>query len=179
MKIELKTERLIIRNFVSDDWKSYKFVKELKDFFIAKESSPYAVYDSRWPTDDDSILKMAEWMPQHNHHLAICLPSDNTFIGYIFHMDGDNGLGIGYAIHSAYQNNGYGTEAVRGFIDYAFHNMGAKCVLAGTANNNIPSVRLLEKLNFKKVNEHAQSHRQDKQGNPINFIESLYTYSLK
>lgn len=176
----ITTERLNIRNIVSDDLKSDKFVSEYKDFFIDKETSPYALYDTSFPTDEIEIMKMAENMVKNKHHLAICLSSNNTFIGYIFHIDcGNKNLGIGYAIHSAHQNKGYGTEAIRVFADYALKNMGFECVNAGTANNNKPSVRMLEKLNFKKLFEQTQSHRKDEQGNSIEFVESLYSYTGK
>ena len=176
----LETERLVVRSMVADDLQSDRFLSDYVDFFIDKESSPYAIYDVVFPTDENEIIKMAEGMQRNNHHLAICLSSDNTFIGYIFHIDcGNKNLGIGYAIHSVHQNKGYGTEAVRAFIDYALKNMGFENVNAGTANANKPSVRMLEKLNFEKMFEQTQSHRKDEQKNPIEFTESLYSYKLK
>lgn len=173
MKIE--TERLNIRNFTVDDWKSNKFWSELKDFFVDKELSPYAVYDEGYPTSNESIAKMAEWVP--NNHLAVYLSAGDIFIGYIFYIIYEpKKLGLGYAIHSAHQRKGYATEAVRAFIDYVRQNMDITRVDAGVANANIPSVRLLEKLNFSKTLERTQSHRKDEKGNPIEFVETLYSY---
>jgi len=178
MSIEFKSERLNIRSMDSNDWKSQRFVNELKDFLISKETSQYAVYDGWYPTDDSGIMRMAEWMPRDNDFLAVRLLSDDTFIGYIFHKIREpKKLSLGYAINSAYQNKGYGSEACRALFDYAFKNMGVECVEAGTANANTPSVRMLEKLNFRKMSERTQSHRKDEHGNPIEFIESLYLYT--
>ena len=183
MEIEsIKTERLAIRNITFDDLKSNKFINEFIDFFIDKELSPLAIYDEEFPTDKNAIINMAESMANHKHHLAILLSLTNTFIGYIFHIacgDDNKELGIGYAIHSAYQNKGYGTEALSSFIEFIRENTDYVKVCAGTANVNKPSVRMLEKLNFQKVNEHTQSLRNDKQGKPIEYIESFYTFSLK
>ena len=183
MEIEsIKTERLTIRNITSDDLKSDKFINEFIDFFVDKESSPLAIYDDEFPTDHNEIINMAGRMAANKHHLAIFLSSTNTFIGYIFHIasgDGGKDLGIGYAIHSANQNKGYGTEALSSFIEYARKNTDFVNVCAGTANANKPSIRMLEKLNFKKMFEHTQSLRKDKQGKPIEYIESLYSYGLK
>ena len=177
MNVKINTKRLTIRNITTDDLNSDKFISEYINFFIDKEKSPLSIYDEKFPADVNEITKMAEGMQKNNHHLAICLPPDDTFIGYIFHIDcGDKNLGIGYAIHSDYQNKGYGTEACGAFIDYVFANTDFECVNAGTANNNKPSVRMLEKLNFTKMFEHNQSHRKDENGNAIEFVESLYSY---
>lgn len=48
MKV-IETERLIIRNFKTDDWKA------LQEMIIQKESSEYAIYDHQWPTSDKEI----------------------------------------------------------------------------------------------------------------------------
>ena len=47
----LETERLIIRNFQSDDWKS------IQTLAINKETSDGAKYDLTWPTSDDESKK--------------------------------------------------------------------------------------------------------------------------
>ncbi|MFS0560798.1 GNAT family N-acetyltransferase [Terribacillus sp. 179-K 1B1 HS] len=55
---------------------------------------------------------------------------------------------VGYDLDSGFWNKGYGTEAVKGLIDYAFHQLQFKKIEAKVDPNNIPSIKLLLKLDF-------------------------------
>ncbi|PAF33939.1 hypothetical protein CHH69_18560, partial [Terribacillus saccharophilus] len=46
-------------------------------------------------------------------------------------------------------NKGYGTEAVNGLVDYAFHQLNLKIIEAKVDPRNILSIKLLQKLNFE------------------------------
>lgn len=52
-----------------------------------------------------------------------------------------------------FRNNGYGTEALVGVIKFFYEN-GVKKFQANSYSNNIPSVRILQKIGFKKTSEH-------------------------
>ena len=62
---------------------------------------------------------------------------------------------IGYGILPAFQGQGYATEAVSGFIDYAFapRHKGVTAVIAETARDNLASQRVLQKcgLHFQRA----------------------------
>lgn len=58
---------------------------------------------------------------------------------------------IGYTVAPAYQNRGYGTEAVRALVDYAFDTLGADVVRMYADADNIASVRLAEKVGMKLI----------------------------
>ena len=58
---------------------------------------------------------------------------------------------IGYTIAPAFQGKGYATEAVRGLVDYAFDVLGAEVVRAHASAENVPSIRVAEKVGMHLV----------------------------
>ena len=58
---------------------------------------------------------------------------------------------LGYCLHTQWQGKGYATEAARRMIRYAAEELGLEKLVTGTADENLPSVRLLDKLGFVKV----------------------------
>jgi RimJ/RimL family protein N-acetyltransferase len=65
--------------------------------------------------------------------------------------DPDGLVEISYSVLAAYQNRGYGSEAVAGVLAWAFAHAEVSCVAATTYPELRPSVRLLEKLGFQYV----------------------------
>lgn len=52
-----------------------------------------------------------------------------------------------------HKNKGYGTEAERLLINYAFESLGLNCIYADTILRNKRSQHILEKLGFTKIDE--------------------------
>ncbi|MBR1925683.1 MAG: GNAT family N-acetyltransferase [Clostridia bacterium] len=59
---------------------------------------------------------------------------------------------IGYTIRPSKRNMGYGTKGLNMMLDIA-KNKGYKCVCVTTDDINTPSVKMLYKLGFKKLNK--------------------------
>ena len=57
---------------------------------------------------------------------------------------------IGYTLNPAFRNNGYANEALTEIIDYLFTSLKKHRVTASVDPSNISSIRLLEKLGFRK-----------------------------
>ena len=68
---------------------------------------------------------------------------------------------IGYTISPAHQGRGYATEAVNALIDYAFDRLDAQTVRAYASAENIPSIRLAERVGMHLI-EHIE-HREGDQ----------------
>jgi [ribosomal protein S5]-alanine N-acetyltransferase len=167
--IYIKTSRLVIRNFKVDDWKDFQ------EILIYKESSEYAIYDYQFPTSDNEVKGMADKFAKGNKFLAICELTDNKVIGYIcLNGKNDKELELGYTFNSTYQGKGYATEACIAVINYAFNNLHVEKLTIGTANLNYPSCRLINRLGFRKISECICSFRKTPEGNPIEFVDSLF-----
>jgi ribosomal-protein-alanine N-acetyltransferase len=83
---------------------------------------------------------------------------DEQFIGDIgFKGKPQDGVvEIGYGILKEAQNNGYATEAVEALINWAFSTRMVEKILAECLRDNIPSIRVLEKLSMMKTEEDEQ-----------------------
>jgi ribosomal-protein-alanine N-acetyltransferase len=57
---------------------------------------------------------------------------------------------IGYALHPNYWEKGYMKEAAFKLIEYGFSEIRLHSIEANVNPNNIPSIKLLEKIGFKK-----------------------------
>ena len=71
--------------------------------------------------------------------------------GICFHGEpSENGeVEIGYGTDDEYRNQGYMTETIAGLVLWIRNNQNVKTIKAETDNENISSVRVLEKNNFK------------------------------
>ena len=168
----METERLIIRKFVSDDWKA------LHEMIVLNEASEYAVYDHAWPTDPEKIKGVVEWFAGGDRFLAVCLKDSGRFIGFVaLNPEQENdarAYNLGYIFHANYHGQGYASEACRAVIGRAFDQLQAERVIAGTAALNLPSCRLLERLGFKIIAESTGSLRNTQDGQPIEFLGRTY-----
>jgi len=169
----LETERLLIRNFRSDDWEA------LHEIISQYESSEFAAYDRQWPTSPEEIKRITEWFASGDSYLAVCLKATRRLIGFVAlnqEQEDDRTVNLGYIFHFDYHGQGYATEGCRAVLAHAFDRLQAHRVVTGTAAANHASCRLLERLGFKKTSESTASFRAAPDGQPIQFIG--YTFEL-
>lgn len=65
---------------------------------------------------------------------------------------------VGYTIAPEFQGRGYGTEAVGALIAYAFDTLGADLVRAYASAENLPSIRLAEKVGMHLAERYERRH---------------------
>lgn len=142
----METERLYIRKFVAGD------IDDFCELIRDKMASPYAIYDSAFPTDDAGLREVLGYFASTDEFWALELKEESKIIGFISlnHVD-DTSRNLGYCLHTQWQGKGYATEAARRMIRYAAEELGFDKLVTGTADENLPSVRLLDKLGFVKV----------------------------
>ena len=102
----------------------------------------------------NQVLRDASWAPWSQR--AIVSREDNAMIGTVtFH--GPPGVNdtstldaveIGYEIFPAHRGRGFATEAGRAMIDWAHREHGVDLFVSGVAPENLPSLRVNEKLGF-------------------------------
>ena len=151
----IETSRLIIKPLTGDHLKKYidspeeltidlglipskiQMAEELKDA-IRKDLLPMITDPSKDP------LYYTMWLVIEKKHSAI-------IGGICFHGEPDkNGeVEIGYGIDGPFQNRGYMSETIAGFTHWAIKNKKARTIRAETENDNIASIRVLEKNGFK------------------------------
>ena len=167
--MELKTLRLYIRNLREDDW------IKMKGLFIDFNNSKYAAYDRPLPTEDMGVETLTRQFVESNLFFAVHLLDSSQMIGYVcFHKDAEK-YDLGYCFHSMFHSNGYAYESIRALIDYFVREYNATIFTAGTAIDNTPSCRLLEKLGFECVSMEYLSFKENFSFKSGNFILNCTT----
>lgn len=72
-------------------------------------------------------------------------------IGFKGKPNSESTVEVGYGISPLARGKGYATEAVEELIDWAFTFNSVNRVVAECLIDNIPSIRVLEKLNMNKI----------------------------
>lgn len=83
------------------------------------------------------------------------------------------GADIGYIFDPAYAGRGYATEAVTAVVAHAFDRLGIRRLTASCFADNLPSVRLLEKIGMRREQHGVRDSWHDELG----WVDG-YTYAL-
>lgn len=149
----LVTERLTLRQLSTADQ---------QDIFALRSDMDINKYLDREPskTIEDAITfinKVNDNVKNNNSlYWVISLTDSSTFVGTICLFDFSNeknSCEIGYELLTKFQGQGIMKEAAQAVLDYAFHTLTFKKVIAFTHPNNHNSTKLLIKLNFVESKE--------------------------
>ena len=147
--MELITSRLILRDFQESDFPALLAIEALSETHYFEGPIPSeAETRAKW----EKNLQRAKEIPRTRFRLAVCLPTGKVI--------GRLGLGlqnvsireweIGWAILPQEWGRGYGTEAARRLLVYAFDELNAHRVVAFCHASNAASERVMRKLGMKQ-----------------------------
>lgn len=149
--MKLETERLILRDFVKDDW--HRVLEYQSDPLYLR----YYEWTERTP---EAAREFVGWFLDHQkqnprikYQLAIVLKSNNELIGNCgIRMDTPNALegDVGYELDPKHWNHGYATEAAHAIVDFGFANFSLHRVWSWCIANNLASAHVLEKLGMRR-----------------------------
>jgi ribosomal-protein-alanine N-acetyltransferase len=74
-------------------------------------------------------------------------------IGFIGPPGADGSVEVGYSVIPDRRRRGYATEAARSIVGWALRQPGVRTVVAGCDEENLPSVRMLERIGFSRTGE--------------------------
>jgi RimJ/RimL family protein N-acetyltransferase len=151
----IETKRLIIKPLSCDELKKHinspnELAKDLglvpSQVLIDKETQDAILNDLlpniENPNKDSLFYTM--WI--------VIEKSKKAIVGGIcFHGEPDETgeVEIGYGTDDGYRNQGYMTETISGLVQWIRNNKKVRIIKAETDNDNISSVRVLEKNDFK------------------------------
>lgn len=150
--MNLHTQRLLIRNFTTSDL----------DAFLAYRNDPevakYQSWSLPYPREQAEVFiremqdihapKQGDWL-----QLALEIKETGEMIGDVafgVKEDDPRQCSVGFTIASAYQKNGYATEALTALLDYLFEDVDMHRVVADCDTENVGSWKTLEKLGFRR-----------------------------
>lgn len=148
MKIE--TERLILRDFVKDDWQRV----------LEYQSDPLYLRYYEWTErTPDAVQEFVGWFLDHQQQnpriafqLAVTLKSNHLLIGNCgVRMDKPHAFqaDIGYELDPKYWNQGYASEATHAIVDFGFTRFNLHRVWSWCVADNAGSAHVLEKLGMR------------------------------
>jgi len=95
---------------------------------------------------DPSLLGWGVWLMIHAAERVII-----GDLGFKGKPDHEGTIEIGYSVILAYRRQGCASEAVRALVDWAFAQQGVRRITAECAVDNVPSIRILEKLGMQHL----------------------------
>lgn len=148
--MKLETERLILRDFVEDDWQAV----------YAYQTDPLYLRYNHWiERTPSAVREFVGWFLNHQvqnprikFQLAVVLKSEDQLIGNCgVRMDkvGDLEADIGYELNPQYWNRGYATEAAHAIVDFGFKHFSVHRIWADCIADNVASAHVLEKLGMR------------------------------
>lgn len=163
----LSTERLILRDFVDDDWPAvlaYQQDTRYLRFYEADHRTPEKVqaFVRRF------IAQQSE-TPRQKYQPAIVLRDTGQLIGNVgirIRSAGAHQADIGYEIDPQQWGRGYASEAARAIVGFGFEELGLHRITAHCLAENTASARVLEKLGMQlegrmRDNEHFKGQYWD------------------
>ena len=148
--MELSTERLVLREFTSDDWPAV----------LAYQRNPlylrYYEWTDRSPEDVRQFVQMflsqQKTEPRIKFQLAVALKSTCELIGNCgirLEKPGDLQADMGYELDPRHWGHGYATEAASAVLAFGFGSLKLHRVWASCVADNLGSVRVLAKLGLR------------------------------
>lgn len=143
--ITIKTDRLLIRRFLCDDW------MHLYEYLSSEQVVKYEPYGVFTKAD---CKREATIRSQSDDFLAVCLKDSGILIGNIYFVQQEpKNLGnweLGYVFNPKYYGKGYATESCRAVINYGFKYLKVRRVVAMCNPDNMASWKLLERLKMRR-----------------------------
>jgi RimJ/RimL family protein N-acetyltransferase len=165
----LSSKRLILRKPMLDD------AKEILDLRSNEQVNQYL---DRQPATsiEDAVTFIEKILAIINRnegcYWAICLKENSRPVGTICYFDFSSDqttAEIGYELHPFYQHKGIMQEALTTVLHYGFQVLQLKSITAFPSADNVPSIRLLERIGFKREDD-----GQEREGNLVRFILSKF-----
>lgn len=157
--ILLETERLLLRKFDKDDLPALHTIMEKPEVMYAWEHGFTKNDIRKWLN-----RQLTRYHKDGFGYFAVILKENGYLIGQVgllkSEIDGKEVIELGYIFNNDYWHQGYCMEAANACIRHAFSMLNADALYCSIRPENLPSVRVAEKLGMVKVGEHAVIYRE-------------------
>ena len=151
------TERLLIKSVQSqivDDDSKRLYTRKVRELLTPAVTRSLP---SEWQ-NISSYKEASNWWQQRieeSSFLSIQLKSNHEIIGFIFLYDDETkqvqlDLHIGYLLGESYWAKGYGSELIKGLVDWAYSDKHIRSLVGGVEINNTGSIKVMEKNGFSR-----------------------------
>ena len=152
--VVMETERLLIRRITRKDM----------DALLAIMGKPEVTYAWEHGFTKKDVRKwinrqLTRYRKDGFGYFAVILKESGKLIGQAGLMkstiNGNEAVELGYILDNAYWHNGYGTEATRACLEYAFGELSLETVCCSIRPGNKASIRVAERLGMTLCGSHT------------------------
>lgn len=147
MKIILETERLYLREFIASD--GIEFFNLNSNPEVIKYTGNKAFKNLE--EANSFIINYDEYRENGFGRWATCLKENDEFLGWCglkYEPDLEE-VDLGFRFYKRNWGKGYATEAASACVNYGFKNLKLKTIVGRAYFENLASIKVLEKCNFK------------------------------
>jgi [ribosomal protein S5]-alanine N-acetyltransferase len=101
-----------------------------------------------WVCNDPTVVGYGPWIVIARDEDAVVGSA-----GFIGKPDDERTIELGFGSHADYRNRGYASEAARALVAWGLEQPGVERVIAKCDPDNLPSVRVLEKIGMNRVSD--------------------------
>lgn len=152
MEIIAETERLLLRKFTSDDLS--RFYDLNADWEVVKYTGnqPFASMGEAWEVLEIVIIK-GQYEKYGMGRWAVIVKETGEFIGWCGIRPNENveEIDLGYRYFQNSWGKGYATEAALATLKYGFEVLNIPRIIGQAVEENIASIRVLEKVGMKFI----------------------------
>lgn len=170
--VVMETERLLIRRITRKDMDALLAIMEKPEVMYAWEHG-FAKKDVRkWIN-----RQLTRYRKDGFGYFAVILKESGTLIGQAGLMkstiNGNEAVELGYILDNAYWHHGYGTEAARACLEYAFGVLELKTVCCSIRPENVASIRVAERLGMTLCGNHTVLYNEKEMPHLIYELKSV------
>lgn len=121
-------------------------------------------------------------LSSHTFQLFI---AQHSLVQFLLHLveeigtlNGNETVELGYILDNTYWHNGYGTEAARACLEYAFGELELKTVCCSIRPENVASIRVVERLGMTLCDNHTIIYNEKEMPHQIYVATNSKSYIL-
>lgn len=152
---KLESQRLLIRKYSKEDGKALFALLERNNNreFLFPNVEEVAIIKTIEEAETKVQKHADEWDSRKRFVLGIWEKKTNIYIGEIWIEPSQwevPSFELGWFLDQGYLGKGFATEAAQRTLEFLFHDLEAHKVIVITRDTNHPSIKLAERLGFKK-----------------------------
>lgn len=152
---KLESQRLLIRRYSEGDGKALFALLERNNNreFLFPNVEEVTIIKTIEEAETKVQKHAAEWDSRKRFVLGIWEKKTNIYIGEVWIEPNKwnvPSFELGWFLGQGYLGKGFATEAAQRSLKFLFHDLGAHKVIVITRDTNHPSIKLAERLGFKK-----------------------------
>jgi len=165
--IEIKTERLILRQWRETDFDFFAEINSSKNVMKFYPSTLSRQQSNELAQNIQQRLSDNGW-----GFWAVEIPTECEFIGFVglnkpaYKLPFDVESEIGWRLSDKYWGKGYATEAAIAALDIGFKQLDMSEIVSFTSILNIASIKVMQRLNMTKSKNNFE-HPKIPAGNPL------------